>query len=476
MSNDSQVPRREALRAAVAAPFAAWAMQTTAAAAAPRRPNVLVVHCHDLGRFLGCYGIGTVQTPQIDRFAAEGVRFEQTFCTAPQCSPSRASLFTGRYPHANGVMGLTHANFAWDLHPGEQHIAQRLKALGYRTACVGIRHESRSAPERSGFDTAEGPSRAVGATDRAIARLETLAQDKAAPFYMQVGYFEPHRVPGRNDTDVMGFVGDDMEPDDTLGVTIPGYLRDTPGTRQELAELQGSVRHMDGEFGRLMAALERLGLAENTLTLFTTDHGIAMPRAKCSLYDPGLEVAFIVRYPSRAGWHGGHTVPHLVSNLDFVPTVLELAGAPGDPAIQGQSFAPLLDGRPYTPRPAVFGEITYHDYYDPRRSVRTADHKLIVNFSSSYFFMDPSQSWRPRSDTVVPDQPARAYHDHVELYDLREDPWELRNVADVEAYRDAKQDLLNRLAGHLHESGDPILRGAVTSPMHETALQILDSV
>ena len=93
-------------------------------------PNILLIHCHDLGRHLGCYGIGTVTSPSLDSLAAQGVRAESMFATAPQCSPSRASLFTGRWPHASGVMGLTHDSFAWDLHPGEQHIAEIDAALG----------------------------------------------------------------------------------------------------------------------------------------------------------------------------------------------------------------------------------------------------------------------------------------------------------------------------------------------------------
>jgi arylsulfatase A-like enzyme len=119
--------------------------------------------------------------------------------------------------------------------------------------------------------------------------------------------------------------------------------------------------------------------------------------------------------------------------------------------------------------------MTYHDYYDPQRSARTQTYKLIVNFSAAPSFMDPSGSWRPRSDTLVPPNPARAYHAPLELYDLEHDPGETRNLAAVPEYTSVLRDLQTRLAKHLKETQDPILNGAVTSPMHRRSLEWLES-
>lgn len=445
-------------------------------------PNVLLVHCHDLGQFLGCYGVATARTPNLDAFAAAGVRFERSFCTAPSCSPSRAALFTGRYPHSNGVMGLCHAYFAWDLNPEERHLAQLLADAGYATAAVGVIHETRTdavraGSTRCGYQTYDAPGRAAEATDAALARLQSFASDRTRPFFLSVGFIEPHRLP-RAESDPPGengFTTPYFAADETSGVQVPGYLRDTPGTRQELAELQGAVHHVDEQFGRLLAGLADLGLDEDTLVVFTTDHGIAMPRAKCSLYDPGIRVALLLRLPSRPGWHGGVTHRDLVSNVDVLPTLLDLLGLPVSSTVQGRSFAPLLDGRAHTPRDAVFAEMTYHDYYDPRRCIRTDAHKLIVNFTTAPAFMDPSQSWRPRSDTVSPPNHAMAYHNHVELYDLAADPWELTDVADDPAYARVRANLLARLHRHLVETDDPILQGAVTGPHHRAAVELLEN-
>ena len=444
----------------------------------PTRPNILLITCHDLGRFLGCYGVPTVQTPHLDALAADGIRATNAFCTAPQCSPSRASLFTGRYPHSNGVLGLTHADFAWDLHPDERHLGQMLRDAGYATALLGIHHESRrgtpaEVAARCGMDEVQPPMDGETLTDAALGWLSRRA-DSDRPFYLQLGYHEPHRARAevRAEPGYMGFLGDYIAPDDALGVTIPPYLRDTAAARAELAELQGAVRALDAAVGRLLTGLRDRGLDEQTLVIFTTDHGLALPRAKCSLYDPGLEVALILRYPAR-NWRGGRTLESLLSNLDLAPTLLDLLGLPIAPHIQGRSFLAALDGAPHTPRTEIFGEMTYHDYYDPRRCIRTARHKLIVNFSAAPAFMDPSQSWQPRTTTVEPPDPALAYHPPLELYDLASDPHEWHNLADAAAYADIRRDLLDRLGRWMRETGDPLLAGAVTSPLHRRAVCML---
>ncbi len=441
--------------------------------AAGRPPNIVVVTCHDLGRHLGCYG-ATVQSPHLDTFAADAVRFARAFCTAPQCSPSRASLYTGRYPHENGVMGLTHANFAWDLHPDERHIGQILRDAGYRTALVGIHHESRRDTQgrvaaRCGMDEMYPPARGAATSDVALECLRRFAAGDH-PFYLQIGYLEPHRIPARDETDAMGFRGDYIAPDDAANVQVPPYLRDDLGTRTEIAELNGAVHYVDAQIGRVLDGLRDLGLDENTLVVFTPDHGLALPRAKCSLYEPGLEVALLVRWPTR-GWSGRRTENALVPNVDVFATLVEAAGLPVAANVTGRSLAPLLDrDASYTPRDHLFAEMTYHDYYDPRRSLRTEQWKVIVNFTAAPAFMDPSQSWRPRSTAVTP---INQYHPLVELYNLDADPVELTNLAENPAHADTRRDLLTRLHEWMRDTGDPLLAGAVTSPMHTQAVSAL---
>jgi len=443
----------------------------------PAPTNLILVHCHDLGRFLGCYGVQTVRTPNLDAFASDGVLFEQAYCTAPQCSPSRAALFTGRYPHQTGVMGLTQKNFDWDMRAGERHIASLLGDVGYESVLVGVHHESRKGSDamvaaQLGFDVVQQRNqRGTDVTHIATAQLERLAAGDR-PFYLQLGYFEPHRLHNRTKPEdgYLGFIADYIEPDAERGVTIPPYLRDEGSARVEIAELQGAVHYLDEQVGVVFDTIHRLGLEERTIVIFTTDHGLGLPRAKASLYDPGLEVALAIRCPGR-GWTGGRRVSGLVSNVDVVPTLLEALDVTIPDNISGESFLSLLDEStpPDTGREQIFGELTYHLYYDPRRCVRTEKHKFVANFTVAPGFMDSSGSWRPRTRPVA-DQ---GIHPSMELYDLEADPLEETNLADDPAYAPIRADLAGRLAAWMRETEDPLWTGPVPSPLGASTLGML---
>ncbi|TFG73706.1 MAG: sulfatase [Anaerolineales bacterium] len=440
------------------------------------QPNIVLIHCHDLGTYLNTYGVDSVQSPNLDRLAQEGVLFERSFCTAPQCSPSRASLFTGRYPHNNGVMGLTHANFAWDLNPGEKHMASYLRDAGYSTTGIGVVHEGRQPPQSWGYETfipAHWGNEVADTATEYLAQLEDNPPEN--PFFLYVGFIEPHRLPGHGE-----LPGDhtflhptaDYGPDESKGLNVPGFLKDTPGTRQELAELQGMVQWVDGHIGRVLNTIEASAFSPNTLVIFTTDHGYAMPRAKCNLYDPGIAIALIMRYPER-GWTGGRRIPAMISNIDVLPTLLDMLQITPPESVQGVSLLRALDGEMCEPRKTYFGELTYHDYYDPKRCVRTDRYKLIANFSTAPAFMDPSQTWRPLSDTVVPENRAASYHPSIELYDLESDPWELHNLADDNVWAEVQRSLMQSLYRHMVLTLDPLLQGAVTSPQHTLTQSLL---
>ena len=192
------------------------------------------MHCHDLGRHPHCYGVPTVHSPKLDALT------DRAFSTAPQCSPSRASMVTGRYPHSHGVIGLSQSNFAWNLHDGERHFVELLRGAGYRTSIGGLHHAGRCGevlPEafssqqafateeeiacRCGFERAELFGRPEVVADRAIAKLNRPSRSER-PFFLKIGFGEPHRRKSliAPDPDYEGFVGDYIERDDSLGVTV----------------------------------------------------------------------------------------------------------------------------------------------------------------------------------------------------------------------------------------------------------------
>lgn len=421
------------------------------------QPSVILITCHDLGRFLGCYGVETVRTPNLDRLAAEGIRFSRAFTTAPQCSPSRSGLATGRYPHANGVMGLTHDQFGWDLAPGEQTIGRLLQAQGYDTHLFGLQHIA-ADPDRLGFNVMHTRGHWPVVAGEAAAFLATA--DSRRPFYLEINLEEPHRP-----FDQGGVAGDAGR-----GVTVPPYIPDTAAAREEFAAFQGAVAAADQAVGRILAALDQAGLREQTLVIFTTDHGVAMPRSKCTLYDPGLETALIIRWPA-GDVSGGGTNSALLSNIDLLPTVLELTGTPVPDAVQGRSFASLLRGDPYQPRHEIFAAKTFHSYYDPMRAIRTGRYKLIRNFEATFLVEVPGDI---QLGAIFREDPARyvgGIHPPLELYELTEDPLEQHNRADENGLAGVQRDLSDRLWQWMADTADPLLAGPVPSPSFQRAIR-----
>lgn len=424
--------------------------------------NLILVDCHDLGRHLGCYGRSSVTSPHLDDLAARGVRFANSFCTAPQCSPSRAALYTGRYPHANGMLGLAHSPFNWRMHPSEVHLARYLLEAGFTTAQIGVQHvtaPTEEAVQALGYSQVWPAERAAGVADRAVAFL---AQAPRQPFFLNIGFLEPHR-------DSAGQFKQ-AAPDSERGVLVPPYLPQTPEARVEFAELQGVIRQLDAAFGRIWMALQDLELLQDTWLIFTTDHGIAMPRAKCTLYDAGIETALIM-VAQPFGLTGGRVYEDLISNVDLVPTILAMLGLSPDAGIQGQGFAALLRGEAYHSHERIFAEKTFHTAYEPQRAIRTSRYKLIWNAEVDIMNVPAdirrSPIYPQMIDQVTVERPP------LELYDLSSDPLERTNLAYQPEHGDLLDDLRRQLLTWMRETGDPILQGPIASPTYHDALQRL---
>jgi arylsulfatase A-like enzyme len=205
--------------------------------------------------------------------------------------------------------------------------------------------------------------------------------------------------------------------------------------------------------------------------VFSADHGIAMPRAKGTLYDPGIEVAMLMRWPD-GGLQARPPFAPLVSNVDIVPAMLEGLEMPLPETLQGRSLWPLLQGANAPPRAEIFAEKTFHTYYEPMRAVRTATHKYIANFEISTAVDVPADVRQsPIYPLMLPGlDRARAY---VELYDLTADPWEQTNLAGRPEVAAIEADLRGRLLQWMRETDDPLLHSPVASPYYHEALRRL---
>lgn len=413
--------------------------------------NIVTVICHDLGRHLGCYGRKDVRSPHIDAFAASGLRFANSFCTAPQCSPSRAALWTGRFAHANGVVGLAGMGFGNDLHPGEKHLAQILAEAGYETRLFGIQHESPRA-ERCGYQHVH-PLKPCGELAQDFSDFLSQRQNSNQPLFAQIGFVEPHRPFPREGVEL-------LRPEE---MDIPPYLPDIPEVREDLAAMEASIASADLAFGRILESIRASEMADNTLVVFTADHGIPFPRAKMSLYDPGLEVPLIFSGP---GIPQGTVQDELTSNVDVLPTLLELCGLPVPANLHGRSLAALIENKPHVPNEMIFAEKTYHTYYDPMRSVRTKRWKLIANFefapsletapdyhNNGKGYVEVSKAWNLPWHLQ--------YHPPFELYDLEKDPWEQQNLADDPKFREIRDGLISSLRKWMEDTRDPLLDGPI---------------
>jgi len=429
----------------------------------PKRPNVLFIDCHDLGRHLGCYGRPTVVSPNLDALAADGVKFDQHFCTAPQCSPSRATLYTGRYAHSVGMLGLAHPPFDWRLNAGVRYLPEYLREVGWSTHLVGVQHVTRDDDEyvlALGFDSRRSPQAAAPEIARECSKLIAELDE---PWFINVGFVEPHRdASGR-------FAGHAAVTE--YGVDVPDYLPDNLAARTEMAQIQGAIKDVDDAVGAILSELEATGAAADTLVVFTTDHGLALPRAKAGMFDPGIEVALMMRWPA-AGIVGGVAVDELTSHVDLLPTLLEALGILPPANLQGASMWPWLtaNSAPPTDR-LVFAEKTFHTAYEPQRAVRSARYKLIANLEADIMNVPGDVLRSPITptmiDEIVSERPP------VELYDLATDPGERQNLHGAPELMAVEAELKAALVSWMRETDDPLLRGPVSSPFKEAAFREL---
>ena len=428
------------------------------------KPNILLIVSEDNGPELGCYGEPYVKTPHLDRLAAGGVRFDRAYVPQAGCSQSRAAYLTGLYPHQNGQIGL--ATWKFRMYSEETpNLVRSLKQAGYHTGIIGKLHVNPKSAFPFDFKAITTSNFARKNLKNYAASAKEFIDESDKPFFLSVNYPDPHRPFTKK---VGGLPEHPLEAKDVKPFAYFGEGVDTPELREQVANYYNCMSRLDSLVGHLLKVLEESGKADNTVIVYFGDHGADLLRGKRTSYEGGVRVPLIIKWGDR--WKSPRS--ELVSTLDLMPTLLELAGAKPVAGLAGRSLLPVLrDQRKRDWRTHLFTEFhihSGHNYY-PQRTVRDERFKLIRNlmpgtvnpgydFTMNRFF-DGLQK-------VIESSPVKdAYAlmrqpPEFELYDLEKDPYELRNLADDPNHAPRLAELRKHLAAWRKRTKDPMLNPA----------------
>jgi PBP4 family serine-type D-alanyl-D-alanine carboxypeptidase len=482
--------RSAAASAAAVAPASAPASSPTPAARAAARPNILFVISDDQSwRDTGAEGSRLVRTPAFDRVAREGARFTHAFSASPSCTPSRSAVLTGRHIWQIGEAGLLYGT----LPPAHPPFTHALQDAGYfvgftgkgwgpgEWAAAGLPRPP-LGKEYNGRLQSPAPHAALDPRDYA-ANFEDFLRERpaGAPFFFWFGPTEPHRV---FEAGVGVRAGKR-----TADVKVPPYWPDTEEVRRDLLDYAHEVDVLDAQLARVLAKLEAAGELDRTLIVVTSDNGMPFPRAKTTLYDPGVRMPLAVRWPGRIP--AGRVIDDFASHTDFAPTFLEAAGVTVPAGYAGRSLLPVLastrGGRVEPARDATFAALERHTWCRPdgagypMRAIRTHDFLYIRNFAPDRWptggpeFVSSNKTFHgdvdgaPIKDFMeAPENQRRWAREFAlsygkrpaeELYDVRADPDQVNNLAADPAHAATREKLSQRLRAYLEQTGDPRLKG-----------------
>jgi len=448
-----------------------WMATVVSFAHADDRPNILLLVSEDHGPELGIYGDSFARTPVLDQLGAEGVVFERAYVTQAGCSPSRASIMTGLYPHQNGQIGLATHGFGLYHDDRMLLLPNALQEAGYRTGIVGKLHVEPEA--RFDFDLMlEGDSfRNRDVRLMADGAMQFLREtDTGKPFFLSVNYADAHR-PYLGDfvRQADGFPENPFDPGDVDVLPQIGFA-DTLQL-EKAANYYNSIERLDAGIGVLLERMRKSGDLDNTLIVFLSDHGSDKLRGKRTVYEGGTRIPLIINWPNRIP--GGLRRTELVSTIDFLPTLLDLANHPVPDFLPGKSLTPLLEGMKADWRSYLFTEYHIHSPHNlyPQRAVLSDRYKLIHNLqhgqvNPGYIFtIDRIYDTREQFDQILMQAPIRVRNAYAimrqspqfELYDLHNDPYEFNNLADNPSFHDIKNYLKTVLHDWQVASGDPLL-------------------
>ncbi|NQU20448.1 MAG: sulfatase [Candidatus Nealsonbacteria bacterium] len=441
----------------------------SSAVTAAERPryNVLLFTADDMhAQSMQTYGSKVADlTPQLDRFAKTAMVFSRAHVNAAICAPSRAVIGTGLYSHRSGAMGFMPAR------PGTPDIVTTFQKAGYLAGILGKVGHSTPVPGMQwdyAFDQRElgnGRSPTIYYERSKVFLERCKSEDK--PFYFMVNSHDPHRPYCNPQKLTRGaeMPSKTYKPED---VEVPGFVPDLPGVRAELAMYQNSTRRLDDTFGKVIQALDESGFADNTLVVFMSDNGIAIPFAKCNAWFHSTHTPMVVRLPGVVK-PGTRDDEHFVSGVDLMPTFLELTGVQGPEQLDGRSMLPLLKGESQEGREAVFTQIDKKAGNDavPMRCVQNGKFGYIYNpFSDGkhwYRNNNEGQTMAAMNEAAKTDpQIARRVHLFryrvpEEFYALDKDPDCLNNLIDDPQCKAAVAQMRQQLEAWMVQTRDPML-------------------
>ena len=448
-------------------------------------PNIVFITMDDMNRdSIGVYGAEVKGvTPNIDKLAAEGLRFEHGHVTIAICQPTRAVWMTGRYPHNNGALGFNH------IKKGIPTLPETLRDNGFLTGILGkTEHVIPSRIEafhyrRTRAEMVNGRSKELYA--KYAQEFLTHAKETKKPFFLMVNTHDPHRpFDNRVEAGKRNFdppkpksgtkknrrrYGDYPAPSKIYQpdeIVIPGFLPDLPNIREEIAQYYSSVRRADDVIGSFLRVLEETGFAQNTVVMLKSDHGIPVPFAKTNVWRHSTITPWLVRWPGVIE-PDTHDTEHSIAGVDFAPTILDLLGLPPMEGMDGRSFLPVIKGQKQCNREFVYTHINTiasgRDY--TMRSLQGQRYGFIWNAWSNgeTTFRNESMSgltWKAMAAAAEKD-PCLAkrtqhylYRTPMEFYDYQRDPDALDNLIDDPAHQELIRTYQEKLLQLMQETGD----------------------
>ncbi len=444
----------------------------------PPLPNILFITADDLGyNSVGAFGCKVEKiTPNLDEFAKEAMRFTHAHVNTAVCQPCRQSWQTGRFPHNNGAEGFE------PVDPNVPTLPEMLKSLGYINGILGkeIHHQPVERffwdfiPFKTEPDSVwrKGNSRNPALFYEYSKKFFELAKEENKPFYFVANSHDPHRpfVGSRSDTLTWGKnmppVTRQFTPEE---IEMFGYLPDIEKVRKEVAQYYGNVYRCDQNLGSVLRALKESGLEDNTLVVFLSDHGAAFPFSKSQCYLNSTKTPLMVKWPGIIN-PGSVESTHFVSGIDLMPTLMEAAGLPMVPKLDGRSFLPLLKGEKQEDR-----QFTYATFYQifarvryPMRCVQNEDFGYIYNFWSDHELKilgdaTGGLTWRAMQDAAKTDPEIAKrvelfkYRVPEEFYNFKDDPDGLVNLAGDPAYAAELKMFREKMLEMMEKYDDPAL-------------------